>query len=433
MCQPVFNPIDAVREGGYHVATDPGRQHERLATGYVGLQQFLRAGKELDAGSIDRHGLVAGTNQRGEPCTCPRVLAQNPRAAHHQAVQPAADKILATEIVFAQGQPRNIVHHTLFLPAHGGLDTCRGAPVGGNQVRQQLNPPRLHQWPEVRCTGGRNSITHLFVIRRLLDCQVALGKRVEKGQYAATTQHVLVDGKQRLLIELLRMHDHEHIDIVRNRFRCTPQILYIERTLYLGQDEPLLRLAKKYVGRPAIQRQFGDQSNHLLLRVRQAVDQPGQFILQRFFLLRLEIGYRAPFPGGIHPRHPEIGKASCRIDRYSLEAVVHRLGLFVRERLRIFNHQFDLAVSQRGVLLEQFPYPLAVGRDCRRATEQLLGKIETQGDFLIEISKDVLCTLGQGVQAVRCHIETLTLEEYPRSQVDDDQKSRHCDQARPGK
>ena len=112
---------------------------------------------------------------------------------------------------------------------------------------------------------------------------------------------------------------------------------------------------------------------------------------------------------------------------------MHRLGLLVGEWLRISDYQLKLAISQLDVLLQQLPDPLAIVRHRRHVAEQFFREIELQGNFVFQVSKNVLRPLGQGVQAIFRHIETHAPEQHSRRQVDHDQQYRHYKQTGSGK
>ena len=71
-----------------------------------------------------------------------------------------------------------------------------------------------------------------------LTAQIRAGIRIDQQQQSAAAHDELIDGVERLGLQLFRMHQHQHIDILVDVIEIRGQGAHIEQLLQLGVDGP---------------------------------------------------------------------------------------------------------------------------------------------------------------------------------------------------
>jgi len=144
-------------------------------------------------------------------------------------------------------------------------------------------------------------------------------KRIDKDERLAAFQDELVDRKERLIRQALRMHEHQHIDVGRDRIDVGGQRLdRIELLQLLHDGHRLGRTAAHHRHHVAFERQRADQPNHRLLWKSQAVHELGQVVFEKALALGLEERNDLLVVGRVGRGEPEINLLASDIERYSL-------------------------------------------------------------------------------------------------------------------
>ena len=258
------------------------------------------------------------------------------------------------------------------------------------------------------------------------------GERIDKDERLAAFQDELIDRKQRLVRQVLRVHEHQHIDIGRDRIDVGGQRLDRIELLQLLHDRHRLgRTAAHHRHHVAFERQRADQPDHGLLRKRQAVDELGQIVFEKALALGLEERDDLLIVGRVGRGETEIDLLASDIERHSLQPERDGAVLGIRERQRVVDFEADLAVGRCDILIEQFAHALridAVGRDFVGEAVRI---IEPQRDRLFDPGERPL-------RAARQRVKVLTGEvEPPRKKaagddVDRNQHQRDADERRDG-
>ena len=110
--------------------------------------------------------------------------------------------------------------------------------------------------------------------------------RVDKDQRLAATEHKLVDREQGLGRQVLRMHQHQHVDIGRDRIEVGAEGVDLVELLQLLEHRHWLgwpALHRRH--HVALQRQRADQPDDSLFGKRQGVDELGQIVFEKALAL----------------------------------------------------------------------------------------------------------------------------------------------------
>ena len=132
------------------------------------------------------------------------VYAQRVR----ELLQIGGDHILMVDFGTVQLQPSDVIQRLGAAADARYRNPHRVATVAGDGIRQQPQPPFLEQGFEI-AVGRRPGTGALAGLK--------LGIRIDEDQRLAAPQHELVDREQRLVRQVLRVDQHQHIDVGRHR------------------------------------------------------------------------------------------------------------------------------------------------------------------------------------------------------------------------
>ena len=103
--------------------------------------------------------------------------------------------------------------------AGAGIDPARGVAVARDHLRLHRDAPGLEQPVEIAVRGMPGGIELAWM--HLLGLRIG----IDEDQRLAAPQHELVDGIVRLVRQMLRMRDHQHVDVGRHLVEIGRQIL----------------------------------------------------------------------------------------------------------------------------------------------------------------------------------------------------------------
>ena len=135
----------------------------------------------------------------------------DPGRSHHDVAQIGRDHVGAIEIVGLQVEPGDVVERPRPAARARHADPLRIAAIAGDRLRRHLEAPGFEQPFEIAGAWRTGRIA----LARMRGLQ--LGMRIDKDERLAALQDELVDRVERLLRQALRMHQHQHVDIGRDR------------------------------------------------------------------------------------------------------------------------------------------------------------------------------------------------------------------------
>ena len=226
--------------------------------------------------------------------------------------------------------------------------------------------------------------------------------RVDKDQRLAAPQHELVDREQGLGRQILRMHQHQHVDIGRDHVDVGGQRLDLVELLQLVDDRHRpARPALHHRHHVALERQRADQPDDGLFREGQGVDELGQIVFEKALALGREKRDDLLVVGRIGRGEAEINLLALAVERHALQPERDRAVLDIRERLRVVGFETDLAVRRRDILVEQLAHALGVDAVGRNLVAEPVRIIEAQGDRLVDLGEGLQGAGGQRVELAR--------------------------------
>ncbi len=253
--------------------------------------------------------------------------------------QIGGDHVVAIEVGGLQIEPGDIVDGLVAAPGHRHADLLRVTAVAGHHLRQHLETPGFEQRREV-ARRGRAGRVRLARLRRL-----QFGVRVDEDQRLAALQHKLVDREQRLGCKVLRVHQHQHVDIGGNGVDVDAERLDLVELLQLVHDRHRLARPALHHGRHvALERQGADQPDDGLFRHREGVDQLGQIVFEKALPLRREKRDHLLVVGRIGRRQAEIDVLALAVERHRLQPERYGAVFDIGKGLRVIAFEADLAV-----------------------------------------------------------------------------------------
>ncbi len=115
-----------------------------------------------------------------------------------------------------------------------------------------------------------------------------VGIRVEEHHGLAAAQHVLVDGVQHLLAQLLRMHEKQNVDGLIDGVGVRIDAPHLIELAHGIHEHPGLGRLHGLRIDATVDRQAGEEADNRQLGVGDLGDQLGKFILQELFLIRAD-------------------------------------------------------------------------------------------------------------------------------------------------
>ena len=277
------------------------------------------------------------------------------------------DHVVAIDVRGLQIEPGDVVERLLAAARHRDADLLRVAAVAGDDVWQHFKSPGLEQRGQV-ARGGRPRRAGLARL-----CRLQFGMRVDKDQRLAAPQHELVDREQGLGRQILRVHQHQHIDIRRDYVDVGVERLDLVELLQLVDDRHRPARPALHHGRHvALERQGADQPDDGLFRDGQGVDQLGQVVFEKALALGREKRDDLLVVGRIGRGEAEINLVAFAVERHGLQTERHRAVLDIGKRLRVVGFETDFAVRRRDILVEQFAHALGVDAIGRNLVAKLL-------------------------------------------------------------
>ena len=218
---------------------------------------------------------------------------------------------------------------------------------------------------------------------------------IDEDQRVAALQHELVDGVERLVGQVLRMDDHQHVDVVRHLVDVGRDRLHVVELLQLlDHDIGHHRAALHRRHQVAFERQRRHQPDHRLLREGEAVDQLGQIVFEEALALGLEERDDLLVVGRVGGGEAEIDLLAALVERHALEPEGDGAILGRRERLGIEDLQLDLAVGRGRVFLEHLAHALRIDAVGRHLVAELRRIVEAQHDRLVDLAERVARALA---------------------------------------
>ncbi len=229
---------------------------------------------------------------------------------------------------------------------------------------------------------------------------------IDKDQGLAASQDELVDRIERLVRQVLRMRQHQHVDIGRDRIDIGGERLdRVELLQLLHHGHRLRRAAAHHRHHVTFERQGADQADHGLLWNGQVVDELSQIVFEKALALRLEESDDLLVVGRIGRGQPEIDLLALHVERHALQPEGDGAVLDIGEGQGIVDFEADLAVSRCDVLIEQLAHPLrinAVGGDLVGEPGRI---IEPQRDRLVDRGEGPPGAARQGVEVLAGEVE----------------------------
>ncbi|MNN17938.1 hypothetical protein D3C81_1311370 [compost metagenome] len=202
--------------------------------------------------------------------------------------------------------------------ALGALPLAHGDGHGVGAVSHhlalfQFQAPSLEQRLEV----GR---AVLRGFRRHRHTGIGLAVGVDECQQLAATQDELVDGVERLLRQLLGMHQQQYADILGDLVDFRREALQIELLADILQHHPRrTRLLRLHV-EAAVHLQIAHQPDHRPLRLRQALHQATDVVLEEFLVVQREERDGLGIIQRIGAGQTEVDLLAALIQRHRLQA-----------------------------------------------------------------------------------------------------------------
>ncbi len=232
------------------------------------------------------------------------------------------------------------------------------------------------------------------------------GERIDEDERLAAFQDELVDREQCLVRQVLRMHEHQHIDIGRDRIDIGGQRLdRIELLQLLHDGHRLGRTAAHHRHHVAFERQGADQPDHRLFRKRQAVDELGQIVFEKALALGLEERDDLLVVGRVGRGETEIDLLAPDIERHPLQPERDCAVLGIRERQRVVDFEPDLAVGRGDILIEQLAHALGIDPVRGDFIGEAVRIIEPQRDRLFDPGERPQGAAGQRVEVLSGEVE----------------------------
>ena len=259
---------------------------------------------------------------------------------------------------------------------------------------------------------------------------------VKEGNQLATAQDELVNGKLRLVRNILRMNDHQHLHVVLNVLRAHLDALNVEVLLQLINQRPgghalLAHLHHHGVGRrPAKNGQGTHDAERWFFGREHPRNGPGQIILQLPFAVGLEKRNGDPFIGKADRETEVVAIAAGQLLGFESIQACGILG--VRVRLWIVFFDDEIFPGNLFVFLEQvFDFArVAFQEDGFRRGRFALRAIEPDLYRRIEFLEHGLGAGGQGVGFFLGEIHAR--RGHAQEDVDRDQEDEHHQDARSG-
>ena len=324
-----------------------------------------------------------------------------------------------------QAQPGQVVDHHL-AAADPGADPLRRGLIADHFAGADRNAPGGEQRLE------RGDRVALGVGHRVHAATRGhhLGERVDEGQHAAAAHHELIDRVERGGVDIVRLGEHQHRDVVVDRALLAAEEADVEELVHRLQHLPRLEAIEL----AAHQRQVAEHRDRGLVRVGEIADQPGEVVLEKVRPLRREIADRLEVVGRVAPGQAEIGERAVVADRQAVQALGDREILLGRERLRIEALDPDLAAGQPLIGREQLLDALRMAAEIRPELVELRGVVEAQVDRLVDLPQHLLGAFRQREQAILGQIEPGRGEPGVGQQVEreeQDHRKADADQAEP--
>jgi hypothetical protein len=306
------------------------------------------------------------------------------------------------EVVGLECQPADIIDGFDIGRAAGVDALCVGA-IRRDHFRHQAKAPRGKQAIDAAVIrhAGRIELTRMK----------PLGFRIgiDEHQGSPALEHELIDGVERLIGKLLRMHQHQHVDIARNRVEIGAERFDGVELLHLFEHDVRHQRATLHRRHQvAFEWQLRGETNDRLVRIGKAGDELRQVIFEESLAIRLKERDDRLVVSRIGAGEAEINLLAALIERHALEAEGDGAILDRRERLRIENIEHDLAFGQRRVFAQHLAH--AIGKDAvtRDFAAELRRIIETQRDRLVDFGE-------RGARRRRQRIESFLRQVDPHA------------------
>ncbi len=222
------------------------------------------------------------------------------------------------------------------------------------------------------------------------------------------------------------MHKHHDIDIIVNLLEWRLQLPDLERALEFLNENPRgtwLLPSRHHIRSAAQQRELANHADDRLLGVRDLVDRPRDIVLKRLLVTGIEKGNRNVLVKAVH-RQTEI-KLLGVPEHLPLDPVKGRRILRLRIRSRIIPLEDNLTLAGDQVFAEQVIHTLRIGLEADGHPVFLVGAVEAQGDRILDLRDNVLCTVGQAIEFVRCQIDPEVDLLHDEVHGNDDHQGRH--------
>ncbi|MNO68781.1 hypothetical protein D3C76_596210 [compost metagenome] len=414
--------FDAIGEGALRRALDARGDGVALASGLQFAHQPARVAQRGEALGIHRHRVLRALDQRDEAGLRTFQRREDAGAGDGQVLQAGGTHVVLVQGALVHVQPQRVALGALAL-AHGdghGVGTIRH-----HLARVQLQAPGLEQRFEV----GR---AVLRGFRRHWHAGIGFAIGVDERQQLAAAQDELVDGVERLLRQLLGMHQQQYADILGDLVDFRREALQVELLADILQHHPRrTRLLRLHV-EAAVHLQIADQPDHRPLRLRQALHQAADVVFEEFLVVQREERDGLGIVQRIGAGQTEVDLLAALVQRHRLQAELGGAVFLFGERLRIDDMQPDLAASLALVGLEQLLDTPGVVAQRHEVLGALVGIEEVQVDRLLQLAKDLLRPVGDGVQALLGQVQARAGEGQPGDHVEGQEQQGDDQQPGPG-
>jgi len=177
--------------------------------------------------------------------------------------RPAVIDIARREVAGIQAENPQVQHRALAL-ARRHLQ--RMAPVGDHLLGIELHAPRREQGPGMRRLVGRHGGHRILRVGPGL---IGIRQRVHEHRDVSAAQGVLIDRKLHRRRQVLRMRDHQQVDVRIDLAGGRIDGPYIEQLLRLAVDGPRLAHLAGLLIESGRHRQARQPADHRLPGARQ--------------------------------------------------------------------------------------------------------------------------------------------------------------------
>ncbi len=269
---------------------------------------------------------------------------------------------------------------------------------------------------------------HRHLARHVAAIGLCIG--VDEHHQLATAQDELIDGVQRRLGQVLRMHQPQHRDVVRDQVEISLEGLDVEQLTHLFQNHPRRRRLPRHHVEAAGHGQPGQHTDYRQLGLGQGLHQAAQLVLQVLLLIQSEERNHLGVVQRIGAGQAEVDGITTLLQRDALQAEFGGLVLVFGERFGVDDVQANLAVRLGLVGLEHLLHTLGVGAQRRQILGHLVRIEEVQVDRLVQLTEDLPGAVGDGVELLFGQIQAHAAQAHTGQQVEGDEG--HRDQQQPG-